>query len=138
MNNFKYADIKIGLIEKFSVIISEDIVNSFSRISGDENPLHIDENYAKSKNFKGKVVFGMLVASYLSRLAGMHLPGLNSLILSVNTNFIKPVYVNDKLEIIGEVTDKKDFGNIIKINVIITNQKGIIVTKGDMLVKVME
>ena len=97
MNKYKFEDIKIGMEEKFQVSITEDMVNSFCKITGDINPLHNDLEYAKSKGYQEKVVYGMLTSSFLSTLAGVYLPGKYSLIHSVEILFKKPVLISDNL-----------------------------------------
>jgi acyl dehydratase len=138
MKKYTFESIDVGLKESFSVKIDRKSISSFSELSGDRNPIHLNEDYAKSKNFKGQVAFGMLTSSYLSALAGMYLPGLKSIILSVNITFNNPVYVNDTISINGEVIEKKSFAKIIKLAFIIKNQDGVIVSKGEMLIKVNE
>ncbi len=138
MNEYTFEDICIGLKQSFTKIISEEDMVAFSNISKDTNPQHNNDQFAKSKGFKGKIVFGMLTASTLSTLAGVYLPGKNSLILSVETNFLMPCYVNDVLTITGEVIDKKEFGNLIKVKVVIENQERKQILRGTMLIKVQE
>ena len=76
MNEYKFKDIKIGLEEKFEVNLTEEMVKAFCNITGDINPLHNDLDFAKSKGYNEKVVYGMLTASFLSTLAGVYLPGI--------------------------------------------------------------
>jgi acyl dehydratase len=75
--DLKLKDIKIGQKKSFEVVVTESMVDDFAKLSGDNNLLHMDENYAKSNNFKGRVCHGMLLASFFSRLAGMYIPGKN-------------------------------------------------------------
>jgi len=77
--DYKIENIELGTKEKFEVTVTEETINEFARISGDYNPLHMDENYASSTKFERRVCHGMLLASFFSRLIGMYLPGKNSL-----------------------------------------------------------
>ena len=138
MKEYTFEEIELGLTASFSKIITEEDMASFLRLTGDLNPLHNDEKYAKSHNFKGRVVYGMLISSLLSTLAGVYLPGKNSLILSVDTNFVKPSFIGDNIKIKGEVVDKKDFANLIKVLYSITNQNEEVISKGNMIVKVRD
>lgn len=138
MNTYKYEDIFIGQKESFEVSITEAERDKFREITGDINPLHNDEEYAKSMGHDRCVVFGMLSASYLSTLAGVYLPGRNSLIQKVEVNFRKPVYVGDKLLVCGEVTDKNDTFKQIDVKVEIKNQDGVKVVRGRMEIAVAE
>lgn len=137
IKEYTFKEITIGLKHAFTKTITQKDMQLFLELSSDLNPLHNDENYAKQKNFSGKVVFGMLVASTLSKLAGMHLPGKNSLIVSTQINFLKPAFVGDTITIEGEVVEKKEFANLITLNYTITRDKDKL-SAGNMLIKVLE
>lgn len=117
-------DIEIGQKEKFEVVITESLVNAFADISGDYNPLHVDENYASSTNFKHRVCHGMLLTSFFSRLVGMYLPGKNALYFSQSVKFISPCFINDKILVEGEVLEKSNASRIITLKTTITNDSG--------------
>lgn len=138
MNEYKYTEIEIGHIESFTVTITEEMRDKFRDITGDINPLHNDEEYAKSKGHNKCVAFGMLTASFLSTLAGVYLPGKKSLIQSTEVNFRKPVYIGDTITVSGEVIDKNSTFNLFDMKVLITNQNGEKVVKGKMRVAVEE
>ena len=95
---YTFNDIDIGLEKFFQVKITSSMVDDFVRLSGDYNPLHTDKNFAKSNNFKSTVCHGMLLASFLSRLVGMYIPGKNGLYFSQSLNFINPGYIDDVIK----------------------------------------
>ncbi len=134
MNCYSIQDLSIGIKETFIVEITPDLFDKFKEITGDSNPLHNDEDFAKNLGHKGRVAFGMLTASFLSTLAGVYLPGERSLIHSVETKFTKPVYIGDMLSISGEVTEINDTVNQIVLKVEIKNQNGEKVLRGKMKV----
>lgn len=136
MNEYRYEEIDIGQRESFSVTVTEEMMLSFRTITGDINPLHNDEDYAVSKGHPGKVVYGMLTASLLSTLAGVYLPGKNSLIHEVKIKFSKPVYIGDTLTVEGIVEEKHDVYSLIILKVLIRNQNGDKVLKATMQVGV--
>lgn len=138
MNTYTFDEIAIGQKESFSVTVTEDVRDKFRDITGDVNPLHNDLEYAKSMGHDRCVAFGMLSASYLSTLAGVYLPGKNSLIQKTEVNFRKPVYVGDTLTITGEVTDKSDTFKVIEVKVEIKNQDNVKVVRGKMEIAVAE
>lgn len=138
MNVYNYEDIKIGHKEQFSVKITQNMQNYFSEITGDINPLHIDESFANQKNFDRCVCFGMLTASFLSTLAGVYLPGQNSLIHSVEVKMLKPVFVDDSITVKGEIVEKNDLFKLLIIKISIINQDGVKVMKGKMNVGVLD
>ena len=101
----KFHEICIGQINTFQIKITKKMVDDFANFSGDYNPLHMDQNFAKSKNFKNRVCHGMLLSSFFSRLIGMYLPGKNSLYFSQTINFQLPCYINQKITVSGEVKE---------------------------------
>ena len=119
----KLEDIEIGQKKSFEVVVTESMLDDFAKLSGDNNPLHMDENYAKSNNFKGRVCHGMLLASFFSRLVGMYIPGKNALYFSQSLKFQYPCFVNDRIEIHGEVIDKSLATKIITLKTTISKDK---------------
>lgn len=138
MNSYSIDDISVGLKESFKVTVTDSMMQAFRDITGDINPLHTDENFAKGKNYPDKVVYGMLTSSFLSTLAGVYLPGEKSLIREVEVKLKKPVFVGDELTVSGEVTEvNKDF-KIFSMKVAITNQAGEKVLRGVMQMGVLD
>lgn len=142
MNEYVFDDISIGMQASFKRTITKEMEDSFRSISGDENPLHKDDAYAKETGngkFKSHVSFGMLTASLYSTVAGMYLPGKYSLIHSIdNISFMKPVYAGDELTVSAEVTDKDEALKLIILKVVIKNGEGKNVSKATMKVLVMK
>lgn len=142
MNDYTYEDIKVGMNISFEKEITTDMEDMFRAITGDENPLHKDDDFAKSNSdgrFPRHVTFGMLTASLCSTVAGMYLPGKNSLIHSFDEiSFKKPVFTEDVLTVEAKVTDKNDELKLIFIKVIIRNCYGEIVSRARMKVLVMK
>ena len=136
MNEYTYEEIETGHKESFTVDVTEEMMASFNAMTGDINPLHNDEEYAKSKGHPGRVVYGMLTASLLSTLAGVYLPGKRSLIQEVKIKFAKPVYVGDRLTVEGIVEEKHDVYSLLVLKVTIRNQAGEKVCRAKMQVGV--
>lgn len=132
MNTLEYSfeEIEVGLNHSFELIINEELVSDFAKISGDFNPLHMDEQYAKDAEFEKRVCHGMLLASFFSRLIGMYLPGKNALYFSQNLNFVKPCFIGDKIIVNGEVIDKSESTKMIKIKTTILNQNNETLVEG--------
>ena len=121
---YAFDEIMLGVKTKFTVQINESTINEFARISGDYNPLHMDEQYASKTQFGKRVCHGMLLASFFSRLVGMYMPGKNALYFSQTLNFQSPCFVGDKVTIEGEVIDKSQSTKIITIKTTAYNQVG--------------
>lgn len=136
MNEYKYEEIQTGHKESFTVTVTEEMLDSFRAITGDINPLHNDEAYAKSMGHQGRVAYGMLTGSLLSTLAGVYLPGKRSLIHEVNIKFSKPVYIGDTLTVEGVVDEKNDTYSLLMLKVTIRNEHGDKVCKAKMQVAV--
>ena len=121
-NDLSYDDILIGQQDSFIIKITESMVEKFSNLSGDLNPLHMDNEFAESSSFNKRIVHGMLLASFFSQLIGMKLPGKNALYFSQTLNFRSPCYIDDEIEVIGEVTEKSDSTQIITVSTTIFNK----------------
>ena len=138
MNQYQFKDIYVGLKEEFQVTVTADMLVQFCQITGDVNPLHTDENFAKANGYESNVAYGMLTASFLSTLAGVYLPGERSLIHSVESKFTKPVYVGDTLTVSGQVTECNETFSVFTMKTTIVNQKGEKVLRGKMQVGILE
>ncbi len=134
MNQYKYEDLEIGMEEGFCIEMTEHRMENFLDITGDINPLHNDENFAKEAGYEGKVVYGMLTASLLSTLAGVYLPGKYSLIHQTEVKFVKPVYIGDQLKVSGKVLELNDTVKQMTMKVVITNQHQEKILRGKMKV----
>ena len=97
MNKYLFSDIKIGLNHSFEARVRSEEMDKFLDISGDNNPMHIDSTYAKSKGMKDRVVYGMLSSSFYSTLVGVYLPGKFALLHSIDLQFLKPVFTTKNI-----------------------------------------
>ena len=122
-SEYTFDEIDIGLSKQFQVTITESLVNNFAKVSGDYSPIHMDENYAQLTSFKRRVVHGMLLASFLSRVDGMYLPGKHALYFSQNIEFRNPCFIDDIVTVSSKVIDKSESTKILKIESEITNQE---------------
>lgn len=132
MNRYGFEDLSIGLKESFTREVTADMVENFCKMTGDVNPLHTDEEFAKGKGFKDRVVYGLLTTSFLSTLAGVYLPGERSLIREVDVKMKKPVFVGDILTVTGEVENIREELGFFVMKVSIVNQNGDKVMRGTM------
>ena len=141
MREYTFDQLEIGQTEHFSRIITLEMEHAFREISGDENPLHLDDDFARKSGdgkFRSHVTFGMLTASLYSTMAGMYLPGKYSLIHSLeNISFQQPVFAGDELTVTGKVVDKDDNLRLLRLKVIIKNQAQKVVSKAIMKVMVL-
>ncbi|MCV0366628.1 MaoC family dehydratase [Nitrosopumilus sp.] len=135
---YSFDDLFVGQKTSFSKKIDESLLNDFAKISGDFNPLHMNEKYAINTNFGKRVCHGMLLASFFSQLVGMNLPGKNSLYFSQTLNFRNPCFIDDEVTIEGEIIEKKSSIKLITMKTIIHNQTGKCIVDGVAKVIVRE
>jgi 3-hydroxybutyryl-CoA dehydratase len=93
----RLEDLSIGECAERVHAVSEADLVAFAAVSGDANPLHLDEAFAKTTPFKGRIAHGMLAASYVSAILGMDLPGPGSVYVSQSLRFRRPVRIGDEV-----------------------------------------
>ena len=121
LSELNFNEIEIGDSREFKITITNSMVDEFAKISGDFNPLHVDEKYAQTTKFGKRVVHGMLLASFLSQMVGMYLPGKHALYSSQTLEFHNPCFVGNEISVTSKVIDKSQSTKIIKIESKISN-----------------
>ena len=129
MNAFRLSDLSAGMTASFKVSVTSQMMTQFQDLSGDENPLHTDREFALSYGYRDRVAFGMLSAAFYSTLVGMYLPGRYALLQGVDASFIAPVFPGDELTVFGEIFSIHQVFKQIEIRAHITNQIGKKVSK---------
>lgn len=134
----KYEEIYIGQKATLRHKITQNDIEKFVDLSGDDNKLHVNKEFAAKTSFKKPVVHGMIGASFISTVIGTKIPGDGALWFSQTLEFLLPVRVGDEITVIAEVTKKIDRDRTIELNVEIQNQNRQVVTRGVSKVKVLE
>jgi len=93
--SFAIEDIQIGMKASYTQTITDADVKAFAGISGDHNPVHLNEEYAKDSRFKDRIAHGLLTASFFSAIFGTKLPGEGCVYAGQNLQFKRPVYLGD-------------------------------------------
>src|ERR1700680_2361238 len=119
-----FGKIQPGDEVTFTRIISAQDVEDFAKLSGDRNPLHINERFAARTHFQRRVVHGMLLASYVSALVGMRCPGPGALWSQQNFRWPAPVFIGDRIHLKLRVTHKSIGSRALTIEVAGVNQDG--------------
>lgn len=119
-----------GAIFHSSYLVSSKIYNGFTEIFEDNNPLHTDKDFAKSKGFKNCVMYGNILNGFLSHFIGEVLPIKNVIIHSQEIKYSKPVFLNDKLSLTAIVQEVYESVNVIKFNFTFSNKYQQTVAKG--------
>ena len=130
MNHYTLSELAVGQTESFTVTVTQEMMEDFYRLTGDDSPIHRSEDYAAGRGYPGRVVYGMLGASFFSTLAGVYLPGEHCLLHGVEAKFARPVFIGDTLTVKGTVTEVNDTFKEITVKAEIFNQEGKKVTRG--------
>lgn len=101
--NIKFEDIIIGMTASYSQTITDYDVKNFAGLSGDHNPVHVDDEYARASRFKNRIAHGLIPGSFFSALFGTRLPGPGCVYVSQSFQFKRPVYLGDTVKAIIEV-----------------------------------
>ena len=102
-NKIPLEEIENGMNVSYSQTITDADVKAFSGISGDRNPIHLDEQYAEKSRYKKRIAHGLMTASYFSALFGTKIPGEGCVYVSQSLNFKRPVYIGDTVVATVEV-----------------------------------
>jgi len=100
-----FEDLKVGQTALYARTLTETDIVLFAGISGDNNPVHINEEFASNTMFSGRIAHGMLTAAFISTVLGMKLPGPGSIYVSQTLRFKAPVRAGDTLNVRATVTD---------------------------------
>ncbi|MDN9009515.1 MaoC family dehydratase [Brevibacillus laterosporus] len=121
---------KIGQSASFSRTMTETDFVMFAGLSGDYNPIHVDKEYAGDTRFGQRISHGLLTASLLSRLLGMHLPGKGSVYKDQTLQFKAPVFIGDTITATATVKEFNEARRMLTLVTECTNQHGIVVLTG--------
>ena len=103
-----YNEIKIGDVFEKELIVSDDKVRTFAKISGDDNPLHVNDDFASKTRFGKRIAHGILITSFISKVIGRDFPGDGTIYVSQEVKFKRPVFINDKVTVRIKVLEKND------------------------------
>ena len=112
-----FAELAVGMTVSIENTVSEQDVIDFARVSGDYNPLHLDEEYAKTTQFKTRIAHGALTASYISAVLGNDLPGPGSVFMELSLKFVRPVKIGDTVISTAEVIAMEERGYRVTLSV---------------------
>jgi 3-hydroxybutyryl-CoA dehydratase len=127
-------ELKIGDKEEFSKTISEFDIYMFAGITGDFNPAHINEDYAKQTFFKTRIAHGILTAGFISTVIGTKLPGTGTVYVKQDLSFLAPVRIGDTITACVEVVEILDKKNRVRLKTTCFNQDNTQVLDGEAIV----
>ena len=131
---YSYEELEVGMSATFTKTISETDVYLFAGISGDFNPMHMNEEFAKTTPFGTRIAHGALPQSLLAPILGMKLPGLGTVALEVTARFRAPTYFGDTITAKASVAEKLEEKKWVRMDCLWTNQDGKVVATGSALV----
>ena len=127
-------ELKVGDTDRIQKTISEADVYLYAGITGDLNPAHVNEEYAKNTFFKTRIAHGMLTAGLISTVLGNKLPGPGSIYIRQSVNFLAPVHFGDTITAQAEVSEIDLEKNRVKLKTTCMNQEGTIVLDGEAII----
>jgi 3-hydroxybutyryl-CoA dehydratase len=130
-------DLKIG--DKFSTNkqITDSIIRAFAELSGDYNPIHLDEEFAKTTRFGKRIAHGMISGALISAVLGYEFKERRVVYLSQTMKFVAPVFIDDTVTATATVTNIREDKNIVMLETVCTNQNGETTLKGEAVVMIL-
>ncbi|MDD5586734.1 MAG: bifunctional enoyl-CoA hydratase/phosphate acetyltransferase [Alphaproteobacteria bacterium] len=130
LENKTYDEIKVGDVARLTRNLTQRDIELFAVVSGDVNPAHLDESYARDSLFHGLIAHGLFGGALISAVLGTKLPGPGTIYLSQDLQFLRPVRPNDSIDVTVTVLSKEDEKKIVVLDCVATNQDGKDVIKG--------
>ena len=127
---------KVGDSAEITKKITEADIEAFAEVTGDHNPIHLDETFAKTTRFGRRIAHGMLTASLISSVLANKLPGEGSVYLGQSLQFVAPVFPEDEVTARVTVKQVRDDKPILKLETICVNQRNETVIRGEATVLV--
>jgi acyl dehydratase len=125
---------KLGDSAEITKTIEQTDVAAFADLTGDHNPVHVNEEFAKTTRFGRRIAHGMLTASLISAVLANKLPGEGSVYLGQTLQFVKPVFPGDKITARVTVKEIREDKPIVKLETLCINQRDEIVIRGEATV----
>jgi 3-hydroxybutyryl-CoA dehydratase len=110
-----FEDLAVGMRETISKTVENEDVIGFAELSGDHNPIHLSEHFARKTRFGGRIVHGLYMASLISGVIGMRLPGPGAVYISQTLNFLGPVKIGDVVDVSVEVVELTEKGRRVRL-----------------------
>jgi len=127
-------EIEVGDSCNHAFTVTGKMIDAFAEATGDRNPVHLDEEFARTSIFKTRVAHGMLSAGFISAVLGNLFPGVGTIYLSQTLQFRKPVFIGDRITARVTALEKIEDKNRLRLETVCTNQDGEAVIIGEALV----
>lgn len=130
-------ELKIGDIFSTSREVTDELVRKFADVSGDFNPIHLDDEFAGKTRFGKRIAHGMLSGAFISAVLGNELKGLTVVYLAQTLKFTAPVFIGDTVKTTSTITKIREGKNIVTLENVCTNQSGETLVKGESTLMIM-
>ena len=130
-------DLKIGDQFSTSREVTDEVIRKFAEVSGDFNPIHLDEEFAKSTRFGRRIAHGMLSGAFISAVLGNEFRERKIVYLSQTMKFVAPVFIGDTVTATGTITNIRKDKDIVTLETVCTNQNGETLVKGEAAVMIL-
>ncbi|MCP4008021.1 MAG: MaoC family dehydratase [Proteobacteria bacterium] len=117
-HGYYFEDLSTGMSESYTRTVSDKDIRQFAEVSGDTNPLHLDEEFAATTRFKKRIAHGMLSGSYISTIVGTRLPGPGCLYRSQTLKFRAPVHIDDEVTASVTITELDERRGLVTLNTV--------------------
>ena len=131
----KYEDLSIGDSASLKQTASTEYVAAMAELTGDKNPVHLDDEYARSSIFGRKIAHGLFCDGMVSRMLGTDLPGLGTIYMEKHIRFKAPVYIDDEIETTLTIVELTDEKRLVDLSFECKKADGTVVAKGNVRVK---
>lgn len=131
------TEINIGTSVSENRTVTLDLVKQYADISGDVNPIHLDEKYAEKSFFGARIAHALFCLGMVSKIIGTVMPGEGSIFLNESIDYYKPVYIGDSITTKITVIEIRESKRILNLEIKCTNQKEELVLSGTTLVKMI-
>jgi 3-hydroxybutyryl-CoA dehydratase len=128
--------LQVGDTDSITKTITDDDIRAFADLTGDNNPVHLDDEFAKTTRFGRRIAHGMLSAGLISAVLANKLPGTGTVYLSQSLSFVAPVYPGDTVTARVTVTKVREDKPIVTLETVCTNQRDEPVLRGEAVVLV--
>ena len=130
-------DLKIGDSFSTSRLVTDEIIRKFADVSGDYNPIHLDEEFAAKTRFGKRIAHGMLSGAFISAVLGNEFRERKIIYLSQTMKFVAPVFIDDTVTATGTITNIREDKGIVTLETTCTNQNGETLVKGEAAVMIL-
>ena len=138
MNSDTRKHLTTGKVYRCTYHVSSEDLEAFTKVSGDTNPLHVNDEFAARYGFRKRIIHGMLLGSQISRVLGTVFPGSGSMCLSQSMEYLKPVYEGEDVDIEVKVKHRSESLGVLLLETKMFNQQGVEVLTGEARVMMLD